>query len=92
MSLPCPCAGVHHREAHRFGDEAAWWKNAGIDPTTTARALWLETHPLPTIPATGDIDRPSSQAGVGSDQSNSKGDRPIRKGGSNFRTKPISAV
>ena len=60
------CRG-HHREAHRSGDEAAWWKNAAIDPTTTARALWLETHPLPTIPGTGDIDRPSSQAGVGTD-------------------------
>ena len=73
------CRG-HHREAHRSGDEAAWWKNAGIDPTTTARALWVETHPLPTIPDTGDIDRPLSQASVGTDQ-NSKGDRPISKGG-----------
>ncbi len=42
------CRG-HHREAHRCGDEAAWWKNASVDPTFTARALWLETHPLPTI-------------------------------------------
>jgi hypothetical protein len=41
------CRG-HHREAHRSGDEAAWWTNAGVDPTITARALWLETHPLPT--------------------------------------------
>ena len=39
------CRG-HHREAHRSGDEAAWWKNAGVDPTRAARALWLETHPL----------------------------------------------
>ena len=39
------CRG-HHREVHRHGDEAAWWKNAVIDPTVTARALWLETHPL----------------------------------------------
>jgi hypothetical protein len=36
-----------HRELHRRGDEAAWRSNAGIDPTVTARALWLETHPLP---------------------------------------------
>jgi hypothetical protein len=43
------CRG-HHRDAHRCGDEAAWWKNAGVDPTITARALWLETHPLPIIP------------------------------------------
>jgi hypothetical protein len=41
------CRG-HHREVHCCGDEAALWKNAGVDPTITARALWLETHPLPT--------------------------------------------
>jgi hypothetical protein len=40
------CRG-HHREVHRYGDEAAWWQRAGIDPTVTARKLWLETHPLP---------------------------------------------
>ena len=45
------CRG-HHREAHRCGDEAAWWKNAGVDPTITARAMWLETHPLPAISET----------------------------------------
>jgi hypothetical protein len=39
------CRG-HHREVHRYGDEAAWWQNAGLDPTIAARALWLETHPL----------------------------------------------
>ena len=41
------CRG-HHREVHRSGDEVAWWQNAGIDPTSTARVLWLETHPLVT--------------------------------------------
>ena len=40
------CRG-HHREVHRCGDEAAWWNKAEIDPTVTARALWLQTHPLP---------------------------------------------
>jgi hypothetical protein len=38
------CRG-HHRELHRHGDEAAWWQKLGLDPTTAARALWLETHP-----------------------------------------------
>jgi hypothetical protein len=38
------CRG-HHREVHRYGDEAAWWRKAGIDPGITARALWLATHP-----------------------------------------------
>ena len=42
------CRG-HHREVHRCGDEAAWWRNAKVDPTVTARTLWLETHP----PASG---------------------------------------
>jgi hypothetical protein len=41
------CRG-HHREVHRCGDEAAWWNKAGIDPALPARALWLESHPLPT--------------------------------------------
>ena len=40
------CRG-HHRAVHRSGDETAWWRDAGVDPTITARALWLETHPLP---------------------------------------------
>jgi hypothetical protein len=39
------CRG-HHREVHRCGDEAAWWRKAGIDPTIAARLLWLKTHPL----------------------------------------------
>jgi len=41
------CRG-HHREVHQFGDEAAWWRGAGIDPILAARELWLETHPLLT--------------------------------------------
>ena len=32
---------------HRCGDEAGWWNKIGIDPTTAARVLWRETHPLP---------------------------------------------
>jgi hypothetical protein len=40
------CRG-HHREVHHYGDEAAWWQKARIDPTISARELWLQTHPLP---------------------------------------------
>jgi ERF superfamily len=40
------CRG-HHRELHRHGDEAVWWQKSGIDPNGAARALWLESHPLP---------------------------------------------
>jgi hypothetical protein len=36
------CRG-HHRSLHRTGDEAKWWRAAGIDPMTSARDLWVET-------------------------------------------------
>ena len=39
------CRG-HHREVHRYGDEAAWWAKAGVEPLRAANALWRETHPL----------------------------------------------
>jgi hypothetical protein len=41
------CRG-HHREVHRCGNEAAWWKETGIDPSAAARILWLKTHSLPS--------------------------------------------
>jgi hypothetical protein len=40
------CRG-HHREVHRYGDEAGWWDKTGIDPIAAARSLWLKSHPLP---------------------------------------------
>ena len=43
------CRG-HHREVHRCGNEISWWEKRGIDPTISARTLWLETHPLPKAP------------------------------------------
>ena len=48
------CRG-HHREVHRHGDEAKWWNTAGIDPTISARVLWLQTHPLATGPDKMDV-------------------------------------
>jgi ERF superfamily protein len=51
------CRG-HHREVHHCGDEAAWWKKTGIDPTAAARVLWLKSHPLPSaISAAGSKPR-----------------------------------
>jgi hypothetical protein len=59
------CRG-HHREVHRFGKEAEWWDNAGIDPITIARKLWLETHPIPGMrdekPAVGDDSKARKRA------------------------------
>jgi ERF superfamily len=37
------CRG-HHRAVHRFRDERAWWRKAGIDPIKVARRLWKATH------------------------------------------------
>jgi len=66
-----------HREVNLCGDEAAWWKKAGIDPTVLARALWLVSHPLPTA--------------SGNDQSTATPDQRIRRG-LNHKTKPIFEV
>jgi hypothetical protein len=46
-----PLCRTHHREIHHCGDEGSWWRNTGVDPLAAARALWLETHPLPTAVA-----------------------------------------
>ena len=56
------CRG-HHRELHRCGDEAAWWRNARINPTAAARALWLETHPVPISQSDGPTDTGEAPAG-----------------------------
>jgi hypothetical protein len=40
-----PVCRVHHRELHRHGDEAAWWKSINIDPLPIALRLWQEGHP-----------------------------------------------
>jgi hypothetical protein len=31
---------VHHRELHRYGDEASWWAGVSIDPLPIALDLW----------------------------------------------------
>jgi len=55
------CRG-HHREVHRHGNEAEWWKTVGIDPTVNARALWLQSHPLLLDPALRDRHLPGSNS------------------------------
>jgi ERF superfamily len=47
-----PLCRAHHREIHHCGNEELWWARSGIDPLAAARALWLETHPLPGMEAT----------------------------------------
>ncbi len=85
------CRG-HHREVHRCGDEARWWKKTGIDPTVPARALWLQTHPLPTSSDKTGFEGATSFAAVGIGQENGKRDRPTGKRGPNYKTKAITAA
>jgi hypothetical protein len=54
------CRG-HHREAHRCGDEAAWWRKTGIDPGAAARVLWLKSHPVPLCAANAQSAHPTGQ-------------------------------
>jgi hypothetical protein len=46
-----PVCRAHHREIHRRGDEAAWWRTAKIDPMALARTLWERRHTVRHAPA-----------------------------------------
>ena len=35
-----PVCRLHHRDLHRYGDEASWWAGAGVDPLSVALKLW----------------------------------------------------
>ena len=35
-----PVCRLHHRELHRYGDEASWWAGVSIDPLPIALELW----------------------------------------------------
>jgi hypothetical protein len=35
-----PVCRLHHRELHRYGDEASWWAGVTIDPLPIALDLW----------------------------------------------------
>jgi hypothetical protein len=38
-----PVCRVHHRELHRSGNEAAWWRKLNIDPIPIALSVRPET-------------------------------------------------
>jgi hypothetical protein len=61
-----PVCRTHHRELHRHGDEASWWKRLNVDPLQTALKLWQQTRlngialPAATKAAVqGTVDGPS---------------------------------
>jgi len=82
-----PLCRTHHREVHRKGNEAAWWQNSGTDPSTAARALWLKTRPLPTLPHMVSLPEARPNAAIDINEG-IQADR-VREPGLNFKTKPI---
>jgi hypothetical protein len=40
-----PVCRLHHREIHRYGDEASWWAGVNVDPVPIALELWRRSHP-----------------------------------------------
>ena len=76
------CRG-HHREVHRCGEEAAWWQKTGIDPSVSARVLWLQTHPLPARP--GNMSEGAGAvAAVSPDLNDADHNRPTATGSPNY--------
>ena len=65
------CRG-HHREVYRSGDEAAWWRNAGIDPIGAARTLWAETHPLRSVAEIPTADQSRASRAATSDSTSAR--------------------
>jgi hypothetical protein len=41
-----PLCRSHHRELHRTGEEAGWWKQFSVDPMAIAYQLWTSSHPV----------------------------------------------
>jgi hypothetical protein len=39
-----PVCRAHHRELHRYGDEASWWAGVHIDPLPIALELWRRSR------------------------------------------------
>jgi hypothetical protein len=64
-----PVCRVHHRELHRYGDEASWWAGANVDPLPIALELWrrsrspeikegADSDTLPTAPQLRKLEYP----------------------------------
>ena len=70
------CRG-HHREVHRCGDEPVWWLKARINPTVTARALWLRTHPLLATSVNLPVDPAEPAAAGKTDRVNARSERRV---------------
>jgi hypothetical protein len=59
-----PVCRLHHRELHRYGDEASWWAGVNIDPLPIALELWqhswsAEIKEVPSWEQTSPPDSPA---------------------------------
>jgi len=48
-----PVCRFHHRELHRYGDEASWWAGTSIDPLPIALKLWRRSRLTCSLDETG---------------------------------------
>ena len=44
-----PVCQLHHRELHRYGDEASWWAGVGVDPLPIALELWRRSRSVESL-------------------------------------------
>jgi hypothetical protein len=50
-----PLCRAHHRELHRHGNEAAWWRSVKIEPLPVAYRLWQHSRLNGSAATTGGI-------------------------------------
>src|SRR5262249_53511601 len=55
-----PLCRIHHRLVHNVGNEAAWWKDAGIDPVSAAAKLWGVTRRTEAQPSAAGLESADS--------------------------------
>ena len=60
-----PVCRIHHRELHRSGNEAAWWRKLNIDPLPVALKLWQRTRADGELFASSEGDTRASAANTG---------------------------
>ena len=60
-----PVCRTHHRELHRYGDEASWWAGVNVDPVPIALGLWLRTRPDQALRSSSDGTRSPGATSTG---------------------------
>jgi ERF superfamily len=55
-----PVCRLHHRELHRYGDEASWWAGVNVDPLPIALDLWRHSRRAIAWDPIGGVSPPSA--------------------------------